>query len=63
MAANAALSTRLLDVVAVAEQLSCSTDAVRRMIRRGELSAIQVGRLVRVHPDSLARLISGGARR
>jgi excisionase family DNA binding protein len=49
---------RLLTVDAVAEHLGSSTRHVRRLIERGLLPVHRLGRLVRVSPDDLARLIA-----
>jgi excisionase family DNA binding protein len=40
--------TQLLSVTTVAERLDVSQDTVRRLIARGELSAIRIGAAVRV---------------
>jgi excisionase family DNA binding protein len=61
-AAPAAISRRpspvLLTVVQVADHLGASTRHVRRLIARGELPVHRFGRLVRISPDDLARLIA-----
>jgi excisionase family DNA binding protein len=52
------LPPRLLTVDAVAEHLGSSTRHVRRLIERGLLPVHRLGRLVRVSPDDLARLLA-----
>lgn len=47
---------QLLSTRKVAEILDCSIDTVRRRIEDGTLTASRVGRLVRVHADSVARI-------
>ena len=42
---------RLLTVSDIAEIIQSSTKTVRRHIATGELPAIRIGRLVRIHPD------------
>jgi len=42
----------------VAEALQTSTRTVRRFIATGDLSAIHIGRLVRVDPDALAAFLA-----
>ena len=48
----------LLTVDDVAEHIGASTRHVRRLIERGQLPIIRIGKLVRVAPDDLARLIA-----
>jgi excisionase family DNA binding protein len=48
----------LLTVGQVADHLGASTRHVRRLIARGELPVHRFGRLVRISPDDLARLIA-----
>ena len=52
------LSPALLTVDDVAEHIGASTRHVRRLIERGQLPIIRIGKLVRVAPDDLARLIA-----
>lgn len=49
-------SNPTLTIPQVAEYLACSTYTVRRMISRGELRAIRVGRLIRIRSEDLARV-------
>lgn len=42
-------------VEGLAEHWGCSTDSVRRMIARDELTAYRVGRLIRIHPRDADR--------
>lgn len=49
----------LLTVDEVAAYLRVSTKTVRRQIASGHISAIRIGRSIRVSPDELARLFSG----
>lgn len=49
--------TPLLSVDAVSDVLSVSPDTVRRMLKRGELRRVQVGKLVRIHPGDVAAYI------
>ena len=44
---------RWLLVATVAARLGCSAKSVRRMIQRGEIDAVRVGRHWRVDHDSL----------
>ena len=48
----------LLTVGQVADHLGASTRHVRRLIARGELPVHRFGRLVRISPDDLVRLIA-----
>ena len=57
-ASLAASTFALLTVAAVADLLNVSTKTVRRMIMRGDLTAIRVGRAIRVHPDAVERCLS-----
>jgi excisionase family DNA binding protein len=45
----------LITVDEAAEWLRCNPVTVRNMIKRGELSACRVGRLIRIDADSLPR--------
>lgn len=55
------MSVRALTIPEVGEALRVSVPTVRRLIKSGELPAVQVGRQWRVHPDVLdAWLRSGG---
>ena len=48
----------LLTIADVAEHIVSSTRHVRRLIERGELPIIRIGKLVRITPDDLARLVA-----
>ena len=48
----------LLTADDVAEHIGSSTRHVRRLIERGELPIIRIGKLVRITPDDLARLVA-----
>jgi excisionase family DNA binding protein len=54
---------QLLRLAAVAEQLDCSHMTVRRLIARGELTAVRVGRALRVTEESLAQFVRRGGQR
>ena len=49
---------KLLTIADVAEHIVSSTRHVRRLIARGELPVHRIGRLVRISPDDLARLVA-----
>ncbi|WP_088289402.1 helix-turn-helix domain-containing protein [Kineosporia sp. A_224] len=53
--------TQLLAVDEVAERFRSSEKHVRRMIRRGELPCVRIGRLVRVRVSDVEAVIGGGA--
>ena len=55
-------SSNLLTIANVAASLQVSTKTVRRLIDRGELDAIRIGRSIRIQPEALALLISRRAR-
>jgi len=55
-------SSSLLTITNVAALLQVSTKTVRRLIDRGELDAIRIGRSIRIQPGALALLISRRAR-
>lgn len=55
-------SSTLLTTADVAALLQVSTKTVRRLIDRGELGAIRIGRNVRITPAILRALIERGAR-
>ncbi len=46
----------LLDIDTAARHLSCTPETVRRMLRRGELRGVKLGRLWRVPMEVLRRL-------
>jgi excisionase family DNA binding protein len=54
----AALPAALLTVDEVAGRLRASPRHVRRLIERGELPVVRLGKLVRVTPDDLGRLVA-----
>ena len=45
----------------VAERLGVSLDTVQRLVKRGELRELRVGRTVRIAAPELRRYLSGGA--
>lgn len=53
------MSTRLLTAAEVADQLRVSTMTVYRLIRRGELPAVRVGRNYRVRAADLDTYLDG----
>ena len=50
----------LLDVVEAAELLRVSPYTIRSWIRKGVLGATKLGRLVRIEPSEVQRLIASG---
>ena len=52
-----------LRIASVAECLEISISSVRRLIRGGQLQAVQIGASVRVTEESLEHLLSAGKRR
>lgn len=50
---------RLLSLEDTAEVLGCSMKTLRRMIEAKTLPVVRLGRLIRVHPEDLTRLIAG----
>lgn len=55
---------RLLTIVETARRLVVSTATVRRLLAKGELRAVRIGRCVRITADSVAILAErseGGA--
>ncbi len=56
------LSTGLLTVESVAAVLNVSVKTVRRLISRGELQIVRIGRNIRIKPDILEALIDGRSR-
>ena len=50
-------SPRLLSVGEVAESLGVSTAKVYQLIRKGELEAVNLGRLYRVTPSAIERML------
>ena len=59
----AARRRQCLRIPTVAELLDVSPSSVRRLIRNGELEAIEIGGSVRVIDASVDRLIDAGRRR
>ena len=55
-------SPNLLTIANVAALLQVSTKTVRRLIDRGELDAIRIGRSIRIQPEALKLLIGRMAR-
>ena len=51
---------RLLTVAEVADVLRVSTMTVYRLIQRGELAALRVGRSYRIRAGALDEYLSGG---
>lgn len=49
----------LVTVRHAAERLTISTSSVYRLIERGELSALKIGRSVRIYKDSLDKYLNG----
>ncbi len=49
----------LVTVPETADVLRCSASTVREMLRRGELTALKVGRLVRIRRAELEQLVRG----
>ena len=49
----------LLSLEDTCEILGCSMKTLRRMITAKTLPVIRLGRLIRVHPEDLTRLIGG----
>ncbi|WP_374211814.1 helix-turn-helix domain-containing protein [Erythrobacter fulvus] len=51
-------TSTLLTIAAVADQLMLSTRTVRRMIARGQLKAVRLGRSVRIAPSALEMILN-----
>jgi len=49
--------SRLLAVQETAERLAVSVDTIRRLIARGELPALKVGKQIRLDPSELERWV------
>ena len=54
------MSASLVPIRLAARQLSVSPDTVRRLIRRGELRSVRIGKSVRIPSDDLDRLTEHG---
>ncbi|OFS13406.1 hypothetical protein HMPREF3105_05525 [Micrococcus sp. HMSC31B01] len=52
---------RVLRVTEVAEHLDCNADLVYRLIHRGDLRAVRVGRLIRVPLSALNEYLATAA--
>ena len=52
--------TRVFRVDEAAAILKVSSKTVRRLLARGDLKAVRVGRLVRIHSSEIDRLFAGG---
>ena len=50
---------RLLSLEETCEVLGCSMKTLRRLIDAKKLPVVRLGRLIRVHPEDLTRLIAG----
>ena len=50
---------QLLTVKDAAQRLACSEAAIRKWIGQGRLRAVRVGRLVRIRPADLERMVEG----
>jgi excisionase family DNA binding protein len=50
----------LLTVKDAAQLLACSEAAIRKWIAQGRLRAVRVGRLVRLRPADLERMVEDG---
>ncbi len=50
---------RLLSLEETCEILGCSMKTLRRLIAAKTLPVVRLGRLIRVHPEDLTRLIAG----
>ena len=57
---NAQITRKLLNVSETAELLGVSGITVRRLIYRGELPIVKIGRRVLIRPDDLERLTTSG---
>jgi excisionase family DNA binding protein len=47
----------LLTVADVASRLSVSTKTIRRMIARGELAVVRIGRSIRIDPEVIEKIV------
>lgn len=53
--ARVSQSTSLLSIQETADALNISRDTVRRLISKGELRALKIGRQIRIRPQDLDR--------
>lgn len=51
---------RLMTIKAMAELFGVHPKTIRRRIDAGLLPVIRTGRIIRIHPDEVKRLMSGG---
>lgn len=56
-------SHRLLKITEAADELSISVRSAWRLVTRGDLQKVQVGRAVRVTRESIDRFIANGGAR
>ena len=56
-------STRLLSVLEVQAELSVSRPTLQRLLERGSLKTVRIGRAVRIPRDSIIELIEKGGER
>ena len=47
----------MLDVIEVAKRLGVNNNTIRRLIRAGELKAIQVGKVFRISEDNFTEFL------
>ena len=59
-AISASTKSALLRIDEVAAILTVSSKTIRRLVARGDLRAIRIGRSVRIHPSEIDRLIAAG---
>lgn len=50
----------LITIAEAARRLSVSSDTIRRMIAKGELPMVRIGRLVRIPAEAVDRLAGQG---
>ena len=53
----------LLRVAEAASFLQVSSKTIRRLVARGDLKAVRIGRLVRIHSSEIDRMIADGGSR
>jgi excisionase family DNA binding protein len=54
------LNKPLLTIDQAGSALSLSPGMMRKLARTGRMKVVRIGRCVRVHPDELSRIVSGG---